>query len=88
MAWTAPHPSRLASTDVLTGTPGANIVRVKRWDDLQILRLIDELEGGETAALTSGFALMQRARPGVHSTTNGTSGPSPESSSWPGMPDS
>jgi uncharacterized protein (TIGR02391 family) len=38
---------------------------MKRWDDVQILRLIDELEGSEPAALMSGFTLMQRARPGA-----------------------
>lgn len=38
---------------------------MKRWDDLQILKLIDELEGSEPAALASGFSLMRRARPGA-----------------------
>ena len=38
---------------------------VNRWDDLQILRLIDELEGTEPGALMSGFTLMHRARPGA-----------------------
>ena len=38
---------------------------MKRWDDLQILRLIDELEGSGSGELRSGYALMQRARPGA-----------------------
>src|SRR5438045_3841331 len=40
-------------------------VRVRRWDDLQILRQIDELEEGEPVALMTGFSLMNRARPGA-----------------------
>jgi hypothetical protein len=36
---------------------------VKRWDDLQILKSIDELAGTEAAALFSGYTLMQKLRP-------------------------
>jgi len=35
-----------------------------RWDDLQILRLLDELEGSEPGVLRDGRMLMERARPG------------------------
>lgn len=35
-----------------------------RWDDLQLLRLIDELESGQTGQLMSGYSLMQAASDG------------------------
>lgn len=35
-----------------------------RWDDLQLLKLIDECEEKETGSLSSGFQLMERARGG------------------------
>jgi uncharacterized protein (TIGR02391 family) len=35
-----------------------------RWDDLQILRLIDELEQAEPGSLSNGLSLMQRSAPG------------------------
>jgi uncharacterized protein (TIGR02391 family) len=41
------------------------MVNVKRWDDLQILRLIDKFEESEPAVLATAFSLMQRMRPGA-----------------------
>lgn len=35
-----------------------------RWDDLQLLKLIDYCEESETASLSSGLQLMERAREG------------------------
>src|SRR5438445_6575558 len=35
-----------------------------RWDDLQLLKLIDKCEESETGSLSSGFQLMERAREG------------------------
>ena len=35
-----------------------------RWDDLQLLQLIDKCEESETGSLSSGFQLMERAREG------------------------
>lgn len=35
-----------------------------RWDDLQLLKLIDHCEESETASLSSGLQLMERAREG------------------------
>ena len=36
---------------------------MKRWDDLQILRLMDEAAESDPGALTNGLQLMERARP-------------------------
>ena len=35
-----------------------------RWDDLQLLRLIDEFENGQTGQLMSGYSLMQAVSDG------------------------
>lgn len=42
---------------------GSRIRPVKRWDDLQLLKLIDELEESEPGTLIQGLTLMDRARP-------------------------
>jgi len=36
-----------------------------RWDDVQILRQIHELENGESGFLLSGYSLMEKIRPSV-----------------------
>ena len=48
-----------------------------RWDDLQLLRLIHELEQSETAALSTGFMLLDRASRTWQRQADYTSDPSP-----------